>query len=225
MRRLQMGNVQRISVLRFETKNTNSPIAENRRYVFLSESQIRKPKLLSRMSASKMLLSWNAIRSATKTQRLGPEHDRMADSPLISIATRLTCDHRRFIETQRELNRFIRETASGIRSVKVNKGQWLKVEKASYPSIYAMFDRHSRRRSSGGSSNDENILFPIGRGRDAERFRKKMSDIMRNRTLITDILWPKHLNHLLRKMSAERDNYLRILRRSDQESTTCKLLN
>ncbi|KAI6243301.1 Nuclear Hormone Receptor family [Aphelenchoides fujianensis] len=42
----------------------------------------------------------------------------------------------------------------------------------------------------------------------------KMAEIMKNATYITDVLWPPDMNHLLREMSAERREYLELLRRA-----------
>ncbi|KAI6242269.1 hypothetical protein M3Y99_00240700 [Aphelenchoides fujianensis] len=42
----------------------------------------------------------------------------------------------------------------------------------------------------------------------------KMAEILKNATYITDVLWPPDMNHLLREMSAERREYLELLRRA-----------
>lgn len=42
-----------------------------------------------------------------------------------------------------------------------------------------------------------------------------MTTILRDATLVTNVLWPKEMNHLLKEMSAERDEYLKILRQTD----------
>ncbi|KAI6220728.1 hypothetical protein M3Y95_01026800 [Aphelenchoides besseyi] len=353
-------------------------IAENRRYVCYRnrECEITSSRNFCRgCRLQKCFRVGMQFEEHPKRSDSVPNMSELVDSPVTSNSTvdlrsicesfplleRLTCGYRRFIEAQRELYGidFPREAAAGIRCVKVNKGQWLKVEKASYPFIYAMFDRHyepireieredrirliedhwqnigalhraylsklefpdlNDRRIclfAGGYMElddlhsylegvapreeldayinnatcipifeagfkfikkfkrlqirdvDTAALICLALWRDAEtmgitsdridgykervmaewmanltqrhgeaaagvRMAKmlcfrldmdKMGDILRNATLITDILWPKHMNHLLREMSAERDDYLRILRRSAKESAISKPAN